>query len=55
MIKEDAPLDVAVHQLVRDRLLSLLVLRGDRVVGVLRLSDVFRAVSEIVKADAQPA
>jgi CBS domain-containing protein len=55
MIKEDAPLDVAVHQLVRDRLLSLLVLRGDRVVGVLRLSDVFRAVSEMVKAEPQPA
>lgn len=48
MIKEDAPLDVAVHQLVRDRLLSLLVVRGERVVGVLRLSDVFRAVTEMV-------
>ena len=55
MIKEDAPLDVAVHQLVRDRLLSLLVVRGDRVVGVLRLSDVFRAVSEMMKPAPQPA
>jgi CBS domain-containing protein len=55
MIKEDAPLDVAVHQLVRDRLLSLLVERGDRVIGVLRLSDVFLAVSEMVKAEPQPA
>ncbi len=55
MIKEDAPLDIAVHQLVRDRLLSLLVVRDDRVVGVLRLSDVFKAVSEMIKAEPQPA
>lgn len=47
MIKDDAPLDVAVHQLVRDRLLSLLVVRGERVVGVLRLSDVSSGRSSI--------
>ena len=55
MIKEDAPLDLAVHQLVRDRLLSLLVVRNERVVGVLRLSDVFKAVLDMVKAEPQPA
>ena len=55
VIKEDAPLDVAVHQLVRERLLSLLVTRDDKVVGLLRLSDVFKAVTEMIKPAAQPA
>ncbi len=56
VIKEDAPLDVAVHQLVRDRLLSLLVVRDDKIVGLLRLSDVFKAVSEMMKPQAaEPA
>ncbi|MBK8212062.1 MAG: CBS domain-containing protein [Rhodospirillales bacterium] len=44
-IDENAPLDQAVHQLVQGRLLSLLVMRGDHIVGVLRLSDVFTEIS----------
>jgi CBS domain-containing protein len=55
-INEDAPLDLAMHQLVRGKLLSLLARRDNKVVGILRLSDVFKAVSEMIKeAEAQPA
>jgi CBS domain-containing protein len=55
LIDENAPLDLAVHQLVHGRLASLLVTRGDAIVGVLRLTDVFRAVSEMTNAAAEPA
>jgi CBS domain. len=55
-INEDAPLDLAAHQLVHGKLLSLLVKRGDRIVGILRLSDAFRAVARLIEeAEAQPA
>lgn len=55
-ISEDAPLDLATHQLVHGKLMSLLVKRGDRIVGVLRLSDAFQAVSEMIDAaDAEQA
>lgn len=49
-IDEKAPLDLAVHRLLRGKHLSLLVTRGDAIIGILRLSDVFKAVSERVKA-----
>ena len=56
IIDEDAPLDLAVHQLVRSNLLSLLVMRGHAIVGILRLSDVFKTVSEMIRAaEEQPA
>ena len=56
MIDENAPLDQAVHQLVHGKLLSLLVTRDERIVGVLRLSDVFAAISTLLDAaKAQPA
>ena len=48
MIDESAPLDQAVHQLVHGKLQSLLVTRGGRIVGILRLSDVFTAVSTLL-------
>ena len=55
-ISEDAPLDLAAHQLVHGKLLSLLVKRGDRIVGILRLSDTFKAVTEMIAAaEAQEA
>lgn len=53
-ISEDAPLDLATHQLVHGKLMSLLVKRGDRIVGILRLSDAFQAVTKMV-ADADAA
>jgi CBS domain-containing protein len=51
-IKEDADLDEAVHRLVVGQHHSLLVTRGrdERIVGVLRLTDVFKLVTERVKA-----
>jgi hypothetical protein len=56
LIDETAPLDLAVHQLVHGRLPSLLAMRGNAITGVLRLSDVFRAVNEMITAaEADPA
>lgn len=54
LIDEQAPLDLAVHRLVKGRRLSLLVTRGEDIVGVLRLSDVFKAVNDLLRS-AQPA
>jgi len=49
-VSEDASLDVAVHQLVLGHHQSLLVTRGDRIVGILRLTDVFAAIFHTMKA-----
>lgn len=48
MIESDAPLGEAVHQLVIGHHQSLLVTEGGRVVGILRLTDVFQAVADSV-------
>ena len=49
-VQEDATLDEGIHQLVIGRYQSLLVTRDSRVVGMLRLSDVFSAVCAIMKS-----
>jgi CBS domain-containing protein len=49
-VEEDTSLDEAVHQLVIGHHQSLLVTREDRVVGVLRLADVFSEICRIIKA-----
>jgi CBS domain-containing protein len=49
-IDENANLDEAVHQLITQKHLSLLVTREHDIVGILRLSDVFALVSEDIKA-----
>lgn len=49
-VEEDASLDQAVHQLVMGHHQSLLVARGDKITGVLRLTDVFAAVFHAMKA-----
>ena len=49
-VQEDATLDEGIHQLVIGRHQSLLVTRNSRVVGVLRLSDVFSAVCAIMRS-----
>lgn len=55
-VEETAPLDLAAYRLIRGRHLSLLVMRGDAIVGILRLSDVFKAVSEMIGvAQRQPS
>jgi CBS domain-containing protein len=49
-VAEDASLDTAIHLLVMGRHQSLLVTRGEDIVGVLRLSDVFKKISDNIKA-----
>jgi len=48
-IDENATLDGAIHQLVMCHCQSLLVTREEKVVGVLRLSDVFTTISDEIK------
>jgi len=48
-VSEDASLDIAVHQLVLGHHQSLLVTRGDRIVGILRLTDVFASIFHTMK------
>lgn len=43
-VAEDCSVDTAIHKLVSGTLLSLLVTRGETIVGILRISDVFAAV-----------
>lgn len=50
-IDEDASLAEAAHQLVVCPYHSLLVNSGDEVVGILRLSDVFAKICDIIKGD----
>ena len=49
-IDEDTSLDIAAHQLITGFHLSLLVRKGEDIVGVLRLSDIvsgaFRTMKE---------
>jgi hypothetical protein len=53
-VMEDSDLDTAIHKLVSGRHLSLLVSREEKIVGVLRLSDVFAAVfGHITELDSQ--
>jgi CBS-domain-containing membrane protein len=50
-VEEDATIDAAIHQLVVGRHQSLLVIdESRRVVGVLRLTDVFHEIVKTIKA-----
>jgi CBS domain containing-hemolysin-like protein len=48
-IHENATLGQAVHQFIVSPYHSLLVTRDDEVVGILRLSDIFTKVCDIIK------
>lgn len=50
LIEKEATLNEAIHQLVMGNHQSLLVTEGRKVIGVLRLTDVFTAVSEMIIA-----
>jgi hypothetical protein len=50
-IDENATLGEAAHQMIVYPYHSLLVISGREVVGILRLSDVFAKVCDIVKGD----
>lgn len=43
-VSENCSLDTAIHRLVAGTHLSLLVTRDDKIIGILRISDVFAAV-----------
>jgi CBS domain-containing protein len=47
-ISEEASLNEAVHQLILGRHQSLLVTREQKIVGILRLTDVFARVSDLM-------
>ncbi|MDY6879319.1 MAG: CBS domain-containing protein [Desulfatiglans sp.] len=49
-VKESATLGEAIHQLVMGHHHSLLVTRGDDIVGILRLTDVFKEVFDAIKS-----
>jgi CBS domain-containing protein len=49
-IDENASLDEAIHLLIAGHHQSLLVTRGEAIIGILRLSDVFAAVFHTMKA-----
>jgi CBS domain-containing protein len=48
-VSEDASLDVAIHQFIIGHHQSLLVARDEKIVGILRLTDVFAAVFHKMK------
>jgi len=48
-VSQDATLEVAIHQLVMGQHQSLLVTHGEKIVGILRLTDVFAAVFHKMK------
>jgi CBS domain-containing protein len=50
VIDQDATLNKAIHQIIMGHYQSLLVTSGESVVGILRLSDVFKEVTERIKA-----
>jgi CBS domain-containing protein len=49
-IKEDASLDEAIHQLIMGHHQSLLVIKEKKIVGILRLTDVFMEIVQVIKS-----
>lgn len=49
-VSEDEPIEAAIHQLVLGQHQSLLVTRDEKIVGILRLTDVFAAVFHKMKS-----
>ncbi len=49
-VNEDATLDVAIHRLVMGHHQSLLVTRGEKIVGIIKLTDVFAEIFQTMKA-----
>ncbi len=54
-VAEDCSLDTAIHRLVAGTHLSLLVTRDEKIVGILRISDVFAAVfHKMIQLENEP-
>lgn len=51
-ISEEATISEAVHKIVMYQTLSLLVTRGEKVVGILRVSDLFSVMTGILRKKA---
>ena len=51
-VEEEASLNEAINQLVLGHHQSLLVTRGDEIVGILRLTDIFKEICEVIKTCA---
>jgi len=51
-VSDDATLNEAIHQLILGHHQSLLVTHGTEIVGVLRLTDVFHRVTEMIESCA---
>ena len=51
-VKDDSSLDEAIHQLVVGHHQSLLVTKDKEIVGILRLTDVFKEICQRIKACA---
>ena len=49
-VQEDATLDVAIHRLVMGHHQSLLVTNGEKIVGIIKLTDVFAEIFQTMKA-----
>ena len=49
-VNEDATLDVAIHRLVMGHHQSLLVTRGKKIVGIIKLTDIFAEIFQTMKA-----
>jgi CBS domain-containing protein len=48
-VDEEASLDKALHQMIMGRFQSLLVTRGGEIIGILRLTDVYEAISQKIR------
>ncbi len=48
-IEEDASIFIAIHKLIMWQCLSLLVTRKSRIVGIIRLSDIYEKIAKYIK------
>jgi len=53
-IDENAPLSEAIHKFVMWQSLSIPVIRGNDIVGVLRLSDLYSEIANVIKTTCAP-
>jgi len=49
-IDENSSLTEAIHRMIMWQILSIIVTRGNQLVGILRLSDVFSEIAECIKS-----
>lgn len=54
IVEHDAPLNEVIHLLILGNLMFLYVRKQGRIVGIIRLSDVFRMISGIIKEPSDP-